>query len=130
MINIFISHAWTYSHNYATLHKWIFQEHRNTVDTSIPKNDPVHASNDHQLSMAIATRIATSQAVIAPSGMYANYSRWIKYELQFAQSNHVPIVGINLWGSQRHSSTVLSSATIICNWNKASLVNALQQVLT
>lgn len=88
-IHVFISHSWSYSEHYETLSKWIFDEdwHVNEApidfrDYSVPKNDPIHnAANDAELANAIYGKISSSHVIVIPTGMYANYSKWIQKEI-------------------------------------------------
>jgi len=97
-IHVFISHAWSYSDHYNTLADWIFngnwsvgQVSLQFNDYSVPKNDPIHnAVNDSQLKSAIYNQISRSHVIVIPSGMYANYSKWIKITVnQFYRLIHL-----------------------------------------
>lgn len=132
-IHVFISHAWDYSEHYSTLADWIFgetwsvgQASLDFRDFSVPRNDPIHkAANTSQLERAIYDQISRSHVVVIPSGMYANYSKWIQKEINGAKAYKKPVLGVNLWGSERKASVVLSAADDVVGWNKQSLVSKL-----
>lgn len=132
-IHIFISHAWAYSDHYDTLSSWIFRESwsvgqasLNFQDFSVPKNDPIHnANNDTQLKNAIYNKISRSHVIIIPSGMYANYSKWIKKEIEGSKAYSKPILAVNPFGQQRKSGVVLDNADKAVGWNKKSVIDAI-----
>jgi MTH538 TIR-like domain (DUF1863) len=132
-IHIFISHAWSYSGHYDMLARWIFgepwsagQASLDFRDYSIPKNDPIHnVTSTAQLETAIFNQIANSHVVVIPSGMYANYSKWIQKEIVGAKRYNKPIVAVNPWGQEKRSGVVLSNADIGVGWNKQPLIDAI-----
>ena len=132
-IHVFISHSWAYSDHYATLYDWIFgnrwrygQASLAFRDYSVPKDDPIHdASSDKELRAAIYRKIARSHMVVIPTGMYVNYSKWIKKEISGASEKNKPILGVNPWGQLRTSSVVAQAADQTVGWNKKSVVGAI-----
>ena len=132
-IHVFISHSWAYSGHYATLHDWIFggswrygQASLVFSDYSVPKDDPIHnAPSDRKLRDAIFRKIALSHVVVIPTGMYVNYSKWIKKEISGASEKNKPILAVNPWGQQRTSSVVAQAADQTVGWNKKSVVGAI-----
>jgi hypothetical protein len=129
-IHVFISHSWWHSQHYDTLERWIFGQawsagsaSLDLRDFSVPKLHPIHdAPNDKALASAIYNQIARSHVVVIPTGMYANYSKWIGKEIVGAQFYKKPILAVDPWGQQRRSSVVANSATKIVGWNKESVV--------
>ncbi len=132
-VHIFISHSWTYSHHYATLNDWIFgkrwrygQASLTFLDYSVPKDDPIHgASSDRELQDAIHRKIARSHVVVIPTGMYVNYSKWIKKEIRGASEKNKPVLGVNPWGQLRISSVVAQAAAQTVGWNRVSVVGGI-----
>lgn len=135
-INIFISHAWAYSEHYATLSDWVFQKTwtvgettLNFYDLSVPKNDPIHnAQNDSQLRAALYQKIAISNVIVIPTGMYANYSKWIQKEIDGAAMHNKPILAVNPWGSIRQSSVVAGAAKQTVGWTSKSVVTGIWEL--
>ena len=128
---VFISHSWSYSEHYDKLAEWLFDlvwsgrgydvKYHNT---SIPATDPIHyAQNVQQLRAAIYDRIAISNVVVIPTGMYVNYSKWIQEEIGGANSFGVPILAVDPWGQERKSSVVSNAASEIVGWNSDSVAN-------
>ena len=130
-IHIFISHAWKYSQHYEKLAEWIFDGNWNVGgvpldfrDYSVPKDNPIHnAPSKLELRDAIFNQIARSHIVLIPTGMYANYSDWIKKELEGAELYEKPILAVNLNGQKRMSGAVADKASSQVGWRKESVVN-------
>jgi len=90
---------------------------------SVPKNDPIHnATSDRQLREAIYAQISRSHVVVIPTGMYAQYSKWIQKEIEGAQLYQKPILAVNPWGQHRKSSVVANAAAKLAGWNSKSVV--------
>lgn len=128
-VNVFISHSWAYSGHYDKLAEWLFEEGWTVgndqlifVDQSVPKGDPIHhAPNDQALQTAIFQRIAASDIVVIPTGMYANYSKWINKEIDGAQTHGKNILAVSPWAQQKQSSTVQEAAIEIVGWSQKSV---------
>lgn len=132
-IHVFISHSWTYSKHYNKLSEWIFDENWNVgqaslnfSDYSVPKNDPIHnAPTVTALRERIYARIARSHVIVIPTGMYANYSKWIGEEINGARYYEKPILAVNPWAQQKKSSIVQAASKETVGWNKDPVVNAI-----
>ena len=135
-IHVFISHSWAYSNHYQTLADWIFnrnwsvgQASLDFRDYSVPQNDPIHnANNDTQLRQALYNQISRSHVIIIPTGMYANYSKWIQKEIDGARNYDKPILAVNPWGAQRTSSYVKYAADKIVGWNAETVVGGIWEL--
>jgi len=136
IVCVFISHSWAYSGHYEKLSDWIFSTPWQSNDTpvqfinsSVPKNNPIHnAPNSDSLRFAIYNRIAQSNVVVIPTGMYSSHSEWIKKEIDGAILYKKPIVGVNPWGQERKSSIVVEAAHITVGWNADRVVNAIWEL--
>lgn len=132
-VHVFVSHSWHYSGHYQTLREWIFdtrwsigQASLNLRDYSVPRDDPIHnARTERELREAIYRKIERSHVVVIPTGMYANYSKWIGKEINGAKAMSKPILAVNPWGQQRTSSVVTEAATETVGWNKKSVVDGI-----
>jgi hypothetical protein len=131
-IQAFISHSWGYSDHYKTLADWIFTkpwydqfgQWIQFRDTSVPRNDPVHVASELALAQALDHRIRLSHVVVAPAGLYATHSRWIKFELDTANLFNIPVVQVNPWGQERKSGIVQNAADHEAGWNSQTVINA------
>ncbi len=95
-------------------------------DYSVPINDPIHGANsDTALQRAIFAKIQRSHVVVIPTGMYVNYSKWIKKEIRGAAKLNKPILGVHPWGQRRTSSIVGGAAHETVGWNRKSVVRAI-----
>ncbi len=129
-IHVFISHSWAYSDHYEKLASWIFegkwssgQASLDFRDFSVPKNDPIHnAANDAQLKAAIYDKIARSHVIVIPTGMYSQYSKWIRKEIDGANHHKKPILAVNPWKQEKKSSVVLENAADTVGWNEEPVV--------
>ena len=135
-IDVFISHSWAYSTHYEKLCEWIFDGSWEVEgvpllfnDRSVPKDDPIHyAPTTHALEHAILQRIEDSNIVVVPTGMYANYSKWIGKEINGAKRRDRPILGVNPWGQQRRSTVVAKAAAKTVGWKKQSVVGGIWEL--
>lgn len=132
-INVFISHAWSYSGHYDSLSGWIFDENWRSEqasldfrDFSVPKDEPIHnANNDSELRDALYRQIGLSHVIVIPTGMYANYSKWIQKEINGSKKYNKPILAVNPWASIRRSSVVAAAANKTVGWNKKGVVEGI-----
>lgn len=132
-VHVFVSHSWHYSGHYQTLREWIFdtrwsigQASLNLRDYSVPRDDPIHnARTERELREAIYRRIERSHVIVIPTGMYANYSKWIGKEINGAKAMSKPILAVNPWAQQRTSSVVAEAAARTVGWNKKSVVDGI-----
>ncbi len=129
-IHVFISHSWAYSGHYKTLKSWIFEEKWrlgqasiNFLDYSVPQDNPIHIiGKDSNLMEAISRKIERSHVVVIPTGMYANYSTWIKKEINASMDKGKPILAVHPWGQQHTSSVVAKASTQMAGWNSKSVI--------
>jgi hypothetical protein len=136
IVNVFISHSWSYSEHYETLSSWIFEDNWNAggipiyfVNKSVPMDDPIHnAPNATALQIAIYGIINQCDVLVIPTGMYANYSEWIEKEIGGAGAYSRPILAVDLWGSQKTSSVVGEAAQLRVGWNKDTVVGGIWQL--
>lgn len=132
-IHVFISHSWSYSGHYDTLSSWIFgqtwrfgQATADFRNYSVPRSDPIlNAATDRALQEAIHRQICRSHVIVIPTGMYANYSKWIGKEIGGAASYSKPILAVDLRGAQRTASVVGRAANKCVSWNSHSVVNGI-----
>ncbi|BAK56534.1 nuclease [Candidatus Arthromitus sp. SFB-mouse-Japan] len=128
MYNIFISHSWTYHHQYDGLVKLLdaapYFSYRNY---SVPKDDPIHnAPTNVALKEAIRRQMSSTSCVLILAGVYSTYSKWINIEIELAKELGKRIIAIEPWGSERTSIVVKNAADKIVGWNTNSIVNAIR----
>lgn len=125
---LFISHAWHHkSGDYDRLIRLLNEAKLfNWRNYSVPEINPISAKNDAQLRAALKNQIRPAQAVLIISGMYANYRKWIQYEMDVSKNYGKPIIGIEPWRSKRVPTEVQSAATTMVKWNTKSIVKAVR----
>ncbi len=74
---------------------------------------------------AILRKIERSHVVVIPTGMYANYSKWIQKEINASMNKGKPILAVNPWGQQRKSSVVAEASTQVAGWNSQSVIQGI-----
>ena len=131
--NLFISHSWRYSSQYAGLVQLLRNQHRFQFrDYSVPKDDPIHIiGRDSQFRAAIRDKMSPCRVVIILAGVYATYSKWINAEINLAKAGFEhpkPIIAVEPWGSEKTSVLVKNAANEIVRWNTQSIVNAIRKV--
>jgi hypothetical protein len=125
---LFISHAWRYNDSYDRIVNLLDKAARfNYSNYSVPRANPVDANNTPRLAAALQRQIKPVQIVLILGGMYAAYSSWIQYEINYAQSLGKPIIGIYPRGAQRMPQVVTSAAAELVGWNTASIVAAVRR---
>ena len=132
ILDVFISHSWSYSEHYDRLAEWIFSDFwaikGQTIsfrDTSVPRNDPIHCTQDDSLlKSAIYERIIESDVIVIPAAMYVNHSEWIKKEIDGAKHYKKPILAVKPWGQEKLSSRVTEVADKVVGWGKENIINS------
>lgn len=132
-IHVFISHSWSYSSHYQSLHAWLFdtawrvgQARIRFADYSVPRDDPIHnAPRVKDLEAAILRKIKRSHVVIIPTGMYATHSKWIEREIRGSQNTSKPILAVNPRAQQRTSSVVTTAAAETVGWTRTGVVDGI-----
>lgn len=112
---------------------WIFQQRWSVGqasldfrDFSVPRDNPIHnAPNDTALREAIFNQISRSHVIVIPTGMYANYSKWIGKEIAGSKFYKKPILAVNPWAQERKSSVVVDAASCVVGWNREPVIAAI-----
>lgn len=126
---LFISHSWNYDDSYQSVIKMITDQGIEFYDHSVPKNDPVHTNGtDKQLKEAIDAKMKGTSCIIILAGVYASHSKWIKKEIEIAQSYGKSIIAIEPWDSDRTSIIVKDSADRIVKWQGKSIADAIKDL--
>lgn len=122
---VFISHVWEYGDDY-----WKIVEFLNTApnfaweNLSVPEHDPVKSRD---LEYELRNQMRPADVFLILGGMYANYSDWIEFELQFARRIGKPIIGIRKWGADRIPLAIQNAAVEVVGWSGASIVDAIRR---
>lgn len=124
---IFISHSWKYSEDLTNLRSLLNERgYFNVEFQEASQNEPINSENAPYIKRVLKSRILSSDIVLAIAGMYASYSDWIAWELETANENSIPIVGIIPRGQERISTTVTQYSIADVRWNTESIVAAIR----
>lgn len=132
--DLFISHAWKYGDEYDRLINLLDSApnfyYRNY---SAPEDKPLHnldgssVSKSLEIKQAIDRKIASVNAVVIISGMYANNREWMEYEIDTAMRYRKPIIAVKPWGNTLMPTYIQSAADAVVGWNTSSVVDAIRQ---
>jgi len=126
---LFISHSWAYGDAYDKITEFLEQENISYYDHSVPIDDPIHTDgSDEELEEAIDAKIKGTSCILILAGVYASYSKWIKKEIDIAESYGKKIIAIELWDSGRTSKVVKDSADRIVKWQGKSIADAIKEL--
>ena len=133
--NLFIGHAWRYSDAYATVVSWLDEAQKNGELTwknySVPEHDPLvnpdTAVGKTTLKELLKGQIRPASKIIIISGMYANYSDWIDFEIDTSIDLSKYIIGLKPWGQERIPVKISDNADTMVGWNRASLIRAITE---
>jgi hypothetical protein len=129
-VRLFISHAWTYNHQYYNLVKLLEERpYFDFYNYSVPQHAPLNARTVRELENKLRNQMRSCQVVIVLAGVYATYRDWMKKEIEIAMEYEKPIVGVRPRGQNRISQVVQDSANRIVGWNADSVVSAIREVL-
>jgi hypothetical protein len=124
---LFVSHAWAYNDDYYRLGEFLdAAPNFSWLNLSVPEHDPLLARSTDDLKRLLRDQMRPANAFLIISGMYAAYSEWIDFEMEFARRIGRPIIGILPWGSQRVPLAIQDAATELVGWNTSSIVSAIR----
>ena len=125
--SLFISHAWSYESHYNTIVDWFYKE-PNFIwkNYSVPSNDSCLDRTKIGLKLCLTRQINPAQGIIILAGMWAAHSEWIEYEVDEAIRLNKTIIGVKPWGHERTPVKVRSAATVMVNWQRSSLIEAVR----
>lgn len=126
---LFISHAWRYNKEYYRLVDMLDdRSHFKWRNYSVPQHKPIEMGTD--LEEALKRQIRPVNAVLILAGMYANYSEWIEFEVEFSELISKPIIVVKPWGQERTPAYLQKIAdkpgNTIVGWNIESIVTAIR----
>ena len=133
--HLFISHAWDYNEDYYNLCNLL--DNTSNFDWknySVPKHDPFLTIGKSKkeikvfLEEALKKQINPASVVIVIAGMYANYSDWIEFEVEYSQEKNKPIIVVDPRGQERTPVYLQNVATKIVKWNTSSIIEAIKEV--
>ena len=126
---VFISHAWEYNDDYYRLVEMLNKASNfKWQNYSVPEHDPVkNPRSKKQLQEALKNQIRPVHIVIILAGMYAAYSDWIDFEIDFAEELEKPMIGLYPRGQERAPKRVQEAVKEMVRWNTDSIVTAIRK---
>lgn len=126
--NIFISHSWDNSDDLVRLRRLLNERgYFNVAFKEVTRFEPINSVNANYIKQRLKQNIMQSNIVIGIAGVYASHSDWMAWELDTAQANGVPIIGVIPFGNTRSSTVVTSRSVEDVRWNTESIVAAIRQ---
>lgn len=126
--SIFISHSWDNSDDLVRLRALLNQRgYFNVAFKEVSRFEPINSMNASYIKQRLKQNIVQSDIVIGIAGIYASHSDWMDWELETAQANNVPIIGVIPFGNTRSSTVVTSRSVEDVRWNTESIVAAIRQ---
>lgn len=128
--DLFISHAWKYNNEYYRLEELLKEySYFNFRNYSVPEHDPLDFNSVRELVQKLDEQIRESSIVLVIGGMYCNYRKWIKKEIEIAKKYNKPILLIEPYGCNRIPNDVEINANKIVRWNTKSIVEAIRELV-
>ena len=128
--DLFISHAWKYNNEYYRLEELLKEyNYFNFRNYSVPEHDPLDFNSVRELVQKLDEQIRESSIVLVIGGMYCNYRKWIKKEIEKTKKYNKPILLIEPYGSNRIPNDVEINANKIVKWNTKSIVEAIRELV-
>lgn len=122
---LFIGHSWSHNDDYYRLVDYLNDTPNfDWQNLSVPEHDPI---SDADIRRQLRKQIKPASVVLILAGMYASHSEAIQLEIDIAQNNVKPIVGIRPWGNERTPRAVKRAAKEMVGWNTSSIVKAVRR---
>lgn len=126
--SVFISHSWEHVDDLKNLRNLL--EKRGDFHVEFEEaspEEPINSENSAYIRRRLKEKISNSDIVLGIAGMYASYSDWMKWELDTAIAEEVPIVGVIPRGQERISKVVTDRSVEDVHWNTESIVDAIRR---
>ena len=127
--SVFISHSWDHVDDLKNLRDLIEERGYFHVEfEEASPEEPINSENSAYIRRRLKEKISNSNIVLGIAGMYASYSDWMKWELDTAIAEEVPIVGVIPRGQERISKVVTDRSVEDVHWNTESIVGAIRRM--
>ena len=129
MTRLFISHSWSYEERYTSMVSLL--DNRPLffwTNYSVPTNKAFEGLNTTQLKEQLKSQIRPVNCVVIIGGMWAAYSDWIQFEIDFAVEIGKPILGVRPRSAKVMPLAVTAAATEIVSWNGDSIIAGINRI--
>ena len=86
----------------------------------------MRGGQDWWLEMQLRKRVRRADVMVVISGMYVHHRKWIQKEIDMAQAEGIPIVGVRPWGARVTPLPVQLAADQMVGWQTRSIVGAIR----
>lgn len=126
--SLFISHTWTHNQpQWKKVVDWFETEPDfQWKNCSLPDTDKLADRSSSTLSSEMSRQIASAQAVIILSDLYAANSDWIDYEISEAKRMHKFIIGVAPLDQGNAPRKLVEAADLMVGSSRASLVGTVR----
>jgi nucleoside 2-deoxyribosyltransferase len=90
-------------------------------------DNPINSDNKPYIAKRLAQKIEKADVMLVMAGVYATTSEWISYEMDYANSKGIPIIGVVPRGQERISKLVQNYADEIVKWYTESIIAAIRR---
>jgi hypothetical protein len=133
---LFLSHSWGHNDEYDGLVSLLdravlrfrWENLSITVGAPVLPNPSLRRSYRSVLQ-EVEQRIRQADCVLVLAGMYGSFSPWIQSEIEAAQDNGKPIIGVEPNGQQRVPQEVRNAAREMVGWRSESVIAAIRSAV-
>ncbi|EPX8423214.1 TPA: TIR domain-containing protein [Escherichia coli] len=120
----FVSHSWDYDNQLKNLKSLIEKNSTITIDYSeVTVDNRINSEQRDYIRGVLKKRIISSDVFLVMAGMYTSYSDWMKWEIETAKKNNIPVIAVKPRGAERIPVIIQENADVIVGWNSNSIVN-------
>ncbi|WP_411544222.1 TIR domain-containing protein [Klebsiella pneumoniae] len=120
----FVSHSWDYDKQLKNLKSLIEKNSTITIDYSeVTVDNRINSEQRDYIQGVLKKRIISSDVFLVMAGMYTSYSDWMKWEIETAKKNNIPVIAVKPRGAERIPVIIQENADVIVGWNSNSIVN-------
>ncbi|HBV4549367.1 TPA: hypothetical protein MDY71_005395, partial [Klebsiella pneumoniae] len=120
----FVSHSWDYDKQLKNLKSLIEKNSTITIDYSeVTVDNRINSEQRDYIRGVLKKRIISSDVFLVMAGMYTSYSDWMKWEIETAKKNNIPVIAVKPRGAERIPVIIQENADVIVGWNSNSIVN-------
>ncbi|HBU5003661.1 TPA: TIR domain-containing protein, partial [Klebsiella pneumoniae] len=95
-----------------------------TIDYSeVTVDNRINSEQRDYIRGVLKKRIISSDVFLVMAGMYTSYSDWMKWEIETAKKNNIPVIAVKPRGAERIPVIIQENADVIVGWNSNSIVN-------
>jgi hypothetical protein len=97
------------------------------VNCSKPENIPEAGGGD-AIRDELRSQMTSAEVVLMPVAIYSANPDLVRYQIDVAQANKIPVVGLKSFGdTMQISKDMLNNCADIVDWNDRAIVNAIKK---